>query len=146
MSSKILGKWDRTKNFDPSDLEIGHIFPIVLSHIPNASPYISHELLAVGVDAVRPSLLPVAVAHRWCPSLVPVAVVRRHRPSLSPVPVPITIAHPCRPSLCCHRPSLLLALSPWLSLSLKSTKNNQQAILLFLASNDKLDKVCFWVW
>ena len=99
MSSEILGIRDRTKNFDPSDLEIGHIFPIVLSHIPNASPYISHELLAVGVDAVRPSLFPIAGARRCRPSPSSFPVSRPcahyHRPSLPPVavlPSPITIA------------------------------------------------------
>ncbi len=71
MSSKILGIWDRTNNFDPSDLEIGHIFPIILSHIPNAlkhcrcnimdvdlgasGSYLHHTLLSGGMDAVLPS-------------------------------------------------------------------------------------------
>ena len=134
MSSKILGIRDRTKNFDPSDLEIGHIFPIVLSYIPNASPYISHGLLTVGVDAVRPSLLPLTGAHCCHPSLSPVAVISCcrccHRLSLP-------VCHGCRWRChwCYNYPPLTI---------IRMTTINQYMYLWLLIIN-LTKKALFWV-
>ena len=104
--------------------------------------------------ALSPWLSALAVATtcscraRHCrPSLVSVAVATV-KAAVDTVVVATT--HCCHCFLrCCHRPSLLLALSYWLSpltwmtlllsLSLQLTKNNNQPILLFLARNDKLN-------
>ena len=92
MSSKILGIRDRTKNFDPSDLEIGHIFPIILSHIPNTSPYIS-ATTSHFLDCSRPLLLcPMLCAAHSCPSLFhPMLCAHCPHPLLVPVAA-VTVA------------------------------------------------------
>ena len=133
MSSKILGIRDRTKNFDPSDLEIGHIFPIVLSLSltpPPASPPQLHSISIAFTRRSRPSLSPVALACRSCPSLSPVSLICCSLPSLSPVTlarrshtqrfVPVALARRfrlalSRPTLCARHscPSLVpVAVAP----------------------------------
>ena len=90
MSSITLGIRDRTRHFDPSNLEIGHIFHLSLSHIPNLSPYISTATFTL--------FTPWGDLHRCCPLqlLSFLAVIRCSCPLLSPVTL-----------TCCSCPLLL---------------------------------------
>ena len=130
MSSKILGIRDRTKNFDPSDSEIGHIFHLSLSHIrstsptnlPPISPQI-HTFFTPWGDLHRCRMLsslssvsPVALAHCSCMLLLSVTVAHRCRLLLSPVALallllpiavmPNTLARRLAPVSLCNRSNI----------------------------------------
>ena len=124
-SSKILGIRDRTKNFDPSQLKIGHIFYLSLSHIPTAplqiyhhftrksTNFSLHEGTSIAITHCRcccPSLLSVALIRHCCPLLSSITVFCRSLLLLSHIAVihcwcllllPITLKFTCRPSLSC---------------------------------------------